>query len=118
MADTTLLLAPVTDETFAAATGPGTGLVVVDFTAEWCPPCHAMLPILETMAAEAAGEIRFLRMDTDADPATMVRLGVRGLPTLVVFDNGELVDRIVGAMPLKTLRDRLARWRQPATRVG
>ena len=104
----TTQLTDVTDQDFAAATGPGTGLVAVDFTAEWCPPCHAMMPVLEAMAAETAGTIRFLRMDTDRQPATMVRLGIRGLPTLVLFRDGEIVDRVIGAVPLSALRRRLA----------
>jgi thioredoxin 1 len=100
------LLADVTDQEFAAATATGT--VVVDFTAEWCPPCRALAPLLDTVASEMS-EARFLRMDTDAQPATMVRLGIRGLPTLVVFRDGVIVDRIIGALPLKALRERLAR---------
>jgi thioredoxin len=104
----TTLLADITDQGFVAATAPGTGLVVVDFTADWCPPCRAMAPLLDTVAAELPS-VRFLRMDTDAHPATMVRLGIRGLPTLVVFRDGQIVDRIVGAIPLTALRGRLGR---------
>ena len=102
----TTLLAPVTDQGFAAATATGT--VVVDFSADWCPPCRVLEPMLDTVASEMP-TVRFLRMDTDAQPATMVRLGIRGLPTLVVFRHGEIVDRIVGALPLPVLRERLAR---------
>jgi thioredoxin 1 len=102
----TTLLAPVTDQEFAAATATGT--VVVDFSADWCPPCRVLEPMLDTVASEMPN-VRFLRMDTDAEPATMVRLGIRGLPTLVVFRDGEIVDRIVGALPLTALRQRLAR---------
>jgi thioredoxin len=100
------LLTNVTDQDFAAATASGT--VVVDFSADWCPPCRVLEPMLDTVATEMPGT-RFLRMDTDAQPATMVRLGIRGLPTLVVFRDGEIVDRIVGALPLTALRERLAR---------
>ena len=102
----TTLLAPVTDLDFATATATGT--VVVDFSADWCPPCRVLEPMLDTVASEMPS-VRFLRMDTDAEPAAMVRLGIRGLPTLVVFRNGEIVDRIVGALPLTALRQRLAR---------
>lgn len=100
------MLTPVTDQEFSAATATGT--VVVDFTAAWCPPCRVMEPLLDTIAGETPGA-RFLRMDTDAHPTTMTRLGIRGLPTLVVFRDGQIVDRIVGAMPLGALRERLAR---------
>jgi len=102
----TTALAAVTDRDFAAATAAGT--VVVDFSAEWCPPCRVLEPMLDTVASEMPS-VRFLRMDTDAEPATMVRLGIRGLPTLVVFRDGEIVDRIIGAIPLTALRQRLAR---------
>src|SRR4051812_18665559 len=102
----TSLLAPVTDQDFATATKAGT--VVVDFSADWCPPCRVLEPLLDTVAGEMPNT-RFLRMDTDAQPATMVRLGIRGLPTLVVFRDGEIVDRIIGAIPLSALRERLAR---------
>jgi thioredoxin len=99
----------VTDGSFAAAIAPGTGLVAVDFSAEWCAPCRVMGPIVEAIATELAPTIRFLCMDTDAEPATMVRYGVRGLPTMLVFRDGELVDRIIGAVPKATLIERLGR---------
>ena len=96
---------PVTDAAFASETAHG--VVAVDFTAEWCPPCRMMEPILEQAARDYAATIRVLKMDTDANPATMVRLGVRGLPTLLVFRDGAIVDRIVGAVPPAVLRRRL-----------
>lgn len=101
------VLAEVTDQSFGMETATGT--VIVDFTGEWCAPCRMMEPLLETVASEIPS-IRFLRMDTDAQPATMARLNVRGLPTLLVFRDGQIVDRIVGAIPLHALRERLARW--------
>jgi thioredoxin 1 len=105
---TSAVVHAVTDRSFATEVAPGTGLVAVEFSAEWCPPCHMMAPIVEAAATEFA-TIRFLCMDTDADPATMVRYGVLGLPTMLLFRDGELVDRIVGAMPKAALLDRLAR---------
>jgi len=83
------------------------GVVAVDFTAEWCPPCRAMEPIIEQAARNYAGAIRVLQMDTDTNPATMVKRGVLGLPTLLVFRDGAIVDRVVGTMPWTILRQRL-----------
>src|SRR5882672_3656061 len=104
---TSAVVHTVTDRSFATEVAPGSGLVAVEFSAEWCPPCHMMAPIVEAAATEFASTIRFLCMDTDADPATMVRYGVRGLPTMLVFRDGDLIDRIVGAVPKAALVDRL-----------
>ena len=104
---TTSTLPTVTDAAFAAETA--TGLVAVDFTAEWCPPCRMMAPLVEAAAADYAGRVRVFQMDTDVNPATMVRLGVRGLPTILLFRNGEAVDRIIGAVPKAVLRERFER---------
>ncbi|MEO8619592.1 MAG: thioredoxin domain-containing protein [bacterium] len=106
---TSLNLPSATDESFATDVAPGTGLVAVEFSAEWCPPCHLMAPIIERVAQEYASSLRVLQVDADANPRTMVRLGVRGLPTMLVFRDGALVDRIVGAVSHATLRERLGR---------
>jgi thioredoxin 1 len=97
----------VTDDTFATEVGPGTGLVAVEFTADWCPPCRLMAPLLEEAAQDYAPRLRIVQLDADANPRTMTRLGVRGLPTLLVFRDGELAERVVGAVSRATLRQRL-----------
>lgn len=106
---TTSTLPAVTDATFAAEVGPGTGLVAVDFTAAWCPPCRLMAPVVDAVAQEYASRLRVLQMDADANPATMARFGVRGLPTLLLFRDGAPVERIVGALSSAALRERLDR---------
>src|SRR6476661_5261196 len=103
---TAALLPSLTDATFTQAVAPGTGLVAVDFTAEWCAPCRMMKPVLESLAQEFDGSVRIVQLDADANPATLVRLGVRGLPTVLVFRDGQVVDRIVGAQPAARLRER------------
>ena len=103
----TSTLPSVTDATFATEVGPGTGLVAVEFTADWCPPCRLMAPLLEEAAQDYAPRLRVVQLDADANPRTMTRLGVRGLPTLLVFRDGELAARIVGAVSRATLRERL-----------
>lgn len=102
-------LPAVTTETFDTEVAPGTGLVAIEFTAAWCPPCRMMAPALEAIAREYAAELRILQMDADTNAATMARLNVRGLPTMLVFRDGEPVDRIVGAVSPATLRERLDR---------
>jgi thioredoxin 1 len=70
--------------------------VVVDFTAVWCPPCQMMAPVVEKLAGEFAGKVKIGKLDTDANPEIAVRYGVSGIPTLGLFREGKLVDRLVG----------------------
>jgi thioredoxin 1 len=70
--------------------------VVVDFTAVWCPPCQMMAPVVERLAGEFAGKVKIGKLDTDANPEIAIRYGVSGIPTLGLFREGKLVDRLVG----------------------
>ena len=106
---TSLSLATVTDATFATEVGPGSGLVAVDFSAEWCTHCRSMTPIVEAVTQEYAPQLRALQIDADANQATTVRFGVRGLPTLLLFRDGVVVDRIIGAVSKAMLRERVGR---------
>ena len=105
--DTTATITAVSDATFAEAVGPGTGLVAVEFSVAWCASCRMMARVVEALAAEYASRLRLLHLDTDANPATTARLNVRALPALLVFRDGQLVDRIVGVMPKAALRQRI-----------
>jgi thioredoxin 1 len=71
--------------------------VLVDFTAEWCGPCHQIAPILEEIAVEHADRLRVVSLDVDANPQTTLRYGVMSMPTLMLFRDGEPVRRLVGA---------------------
>lgn len=97
----------VTDASFAADTAPGTGLVLLEFTAEWCGPCRLMAPVLSAIAAEYDGKVRVMQLDADSNQATTIRLGVRGLPTTLVLRDGEIIDRITGAVPIGKVRERV-----------
>ena len=70
--------------------------VLVDFSADWCPPCKALAPVVEKLAAEYSDRMLFGTVDVDNDPDIASRYGVMGMPTLGVFLNGELIDRQVG----------------------
>ncbi|MDF1506141.1 thioredoxin domain-containing protein [Roseisolibacter sp. H3M3-2] len=98
-------LSAVTDATFDDAVR--TGVAAVEFTAAWCGPCRVMGPIVEAAARDYGDRLRVFQMDADANPATLVRLGVRGLPTTLVFRDGALAARVVGAVPAAPVRARL-----------
>lgn len=79
-------------------------LLVVDVWAPWCGPCRIIGPIVDELAREMAGEVAFAKLNADDNPATMQAFGIMGIPTLLVFKDGRLVDRLVGAMPKAMLR--------------
>ena len=73
--------------------------VVVDFWAEWCGPCRMMAPVLDQLAGELEGRVSFAKLNVDENPELSIRYGVEGIPTLVVFAQGEEIGRIVGFAP-------------------
>ncbi|HEX6589229.1 MAG TPA: thioredoxin domain-containing protein [Longimicrobiales bacterium] len=102
-------LPPLDEATFDDGVARGAGLVAVEFGAEWCGPCRVMEPVLEAAVLELAGVVRFHEVDADANPGLVARYGVRGLPTVLVFRDGGLIDRIIGAQPRERF---IARLRQ------
>jgi thioredoxin 2 len=79
--------------------------VVVDIWAPWCGPCRAIAPALEQLAIDRAGAIRVIKVNADDEPALSSRLGVQGIPTLLLFNNGNEVSRQVGALPASRIRE-------------
>ncbi len=81
--------------------------VVVDFYASWCPPCKMLAPILERLAQDYAGKVRFVKVNTDEQPELAGQFQIRGVPTLILFNNGTMVDQIVGVPPESEFRSKL-----------
>jgi len=82
-------------------------LVVVDCWAPWCAPCHIVAPIIEELARDYAGKILFGKLNVDENRAVATQYQIMGIPTLLVFKNGKLADRIVGAMPRQVLERKI-----------
>jgi thioredoxin 2 len=97
----------VTDATFAAEVERSPIPVVVDVWAPWCGPCRMLAPTLDQLAAELAGQIKIAKLDSDENPRTAGRFNVTGLPTLLVFKGGQMVDRMVGLVPKAQISERL-----------
>ncbi|HEU4368885.1 MAG TPA: thioredoxin [Methylomirabilota bacterium] len=98
----------VTDASFDAIVREAATPVLLDCWAEWCGPCHVLAPTIDALARDYAGRVLVGKLDVDANPATAARFEVRGIPTLLVFDHGRLVDRLVGVQPRPAIEARLA----------
>ena len=81
--------------------------VLVDFWAEWCGPCRMVGPVVEELAGEYEGKVIVGKVDVDANPQTSMKFGIRSIPTLLVFKNGQIVDKQVGAVPKHVLAQKL-----------
>ena len=96
----------VTDENFEAEVLKANKPVLVDFWAEWCGPCKTLLPLVEELAGEMKDDVKVVKINIDDAPEAPTKYGVRGIPTLMIFKGGEVVDTRVGGMP----KTQLSEW--------
>jgi thioredoxin 1 len=99
---------PVTDASFATDVLQAKGPVLVDFWAEWCGPCKAIAPALEEIGAEYAGRLTIAKVNIDDNPSTPNNYAVRGIPTLILFKDGQPMATKVGAAPKSVLKEWVA----------
>ncbi|WP_455660942.1 thioredoxin [Pradoshia sp.] len=96
-----MAISNVTDQTFVTETSEG--LVLADFWAPWCGPCKMIAPVLEEIDAELSEKVKIVKLDVDENQETAVKFGVMSIPTLVLFKDGEVVDKVIGFQPKEAL---------------
>jgi thioredoxin 1 len=96
-----MAIVSATDQTFATETKDG--VTLVDFWAPWCGPCRMIAPVLEEVDQEMGDKVKIVKVNVDENPETASKFGVMSIPTLLVFKNGELVDKTIGYQPKDAL---------------
>lgn len=97
----------ITDANFSKEVLESGVPVLIDFWAVWCGPCRTIAPVVEELAKEYEGKLKVGKVDVDNNPQTAMTYGIRSIPTLMVFKGGKVVEQIIGAMPKKSLLDKL-----------
>ena len=103
----------VSDSTFHSEVEQAGRPVVVDFWAPWCTPCRVMEPILDELAEQHRDRVTFMKLNVDENQETAGRLEVLSIPTLMVFEGGEVKKKLIGAVPRRRLEDELSSWLTP-----
>ncbi|MCP1714418.1 thioredoxin 1 [Methanocalculus alkaliphilus] len=99
---------PISEKSFSGFIAENR-FAVVDFWAEWCGPCRRVAPVVEALAHEMAGLVAFAKCNTDESPAIARKFGITAIPTIILYANGTMIDRVTGAVPKETLRSVIIR---------
>jgi len=97
----------LTEQNFDAAIGRESGVMMVDFWAEWCGPCRAIAPVLEELARESEGKVTLAKVNVDESPGLAARYGIRSIPTILFVKQGKVSDQVIGAVPKAKLQAKL-----------
>ena len=97
----------VTDHNFDEQVIKGTGLILVDFWAEWCGPCRMIAPILEEVAVECEGQITIAKLNVDENRQASARFGIRSIPTILFFKDGVQVEQVIGALSKSAIKTKV-----------
>ena len=102
--------APVTDASFPEQVLESSVPVLVDFWAPWCGPCRMVAPVVDEISEQYQGQIKVVKLNTDENPQVASQYGIRSIPTLMIFKDGQRVDMVVGAVPKTTLASTIEKY--------
>lgn len=97
----------ITDDTIDKVLATQDKPIIIDFWAEWCGPCHMIAPILEEIAEDYEGKALVTKLNVDENRASAEKYGIRSIPTLLIFKNGEIVDQQIGVVPKQVISEKL-----------